>query len=461
MSLTALAEFLSLYGLAIGVIALCLLLVALFNGAETALTLAARRRAQDGDRGGDHSPLLVERLVARRDRVIGALVIGSRLAGIVAVAVGASLFVETYGPAAIWPAIGLLACLLVVFCDVLPRALAIAAPERFAGGISRPLQPLVFLLEPVSSAVNGLVRGLLALFGHAPPAEAPILSAHEELRSAVAQLHREGGVVKADRDRLGGVLDLDALEVSDIMVHRLTMRMVNADDPPGVIVRQILDSPFTRMPVWRGTADNIIGVIHAKDLLRALADPAIDAENIDITRITQKPGFVPDTTGLKDQLSAFLRRRTHFALVVDEYGELRGLVTLEDILEEIVGDIADEHDIAIQGVRQEADGSIVVDGSVPIRDLNRALDWNLPDEEATTIAGLVIHESRIIPQERQAFTFYGKRFIVMKRVKNRITRLRIRPVQAEGPGAEDVSPARGENAASQDAVVKTQGISAR
>ena len=147
-------------------------------------------------------------------------------------------------------------------------------------------------------------------------------------------------------------------------------------------------------------------------------------------KIAQKPWFVPDATNLKDQLNAFLRRRLHSAIVVDEYGELEGLVTLEDILEEIVGDISDEHDIDMQGVRQEADGSVVVDGSVPIRDLNRALDWNLPDEEATTVAGLVIHESQIIPEERQAFTFHGKRFIVMKREKNRITRLRIRPLEA-------------------------------
>lgn len=211
------------------------------------------------------------------------------------------------------------------------------------------------------------------------------------------------------------------------------MRALNADEPPSAIVRTVLESPYTRMPLWRGSVDNIIGVVHAKDLLRALSEPGVDSETLDITRVAQKPWFVPDTTNLKEQLNAFLRRKGHFAIVVDEYGEVQGLITLEDILEEIVGDISDEHDIDIQGVRQEADGSIVVDGGVPIRDLNRALDWNLPDEEATTIAGLVIHEAKSIPEERQAFTFYGKRFIVMKRVKNRITKLRIRPADLEQP----------------------------
>jgi Mg2+/Co2+ transporter CorB len=193
-------------------------------------------------------------------------------------------------------------------------------------------------------------------------------------------------------------------------------------------VRAVLDSPYTRMPIWRGSTDNIIGIVHAKDVLRALADAANEPQRIDVVKIAQKPWFVPDTTSVPDQLNAFLRRKAHIAIVVDEYGEVEGLVTLEDILEEIVGDIADEHDTEVQGVRQEADGSVVVDGWVPIRDLNRALDWSLPDDEATTVAGLVIHESQTIPEEKQAFTFHGKRFIVMKRDRNRITRLRIRPM---------------------------------
>lgn len=230
------------------------------------------------------------------------------------------------------------------------------------------------------------------------------------------------------RDRNGATVDLDDLDVSDVMVHRLGMRSVNVDDAAEAVVREILQSPHTRMPLWRGSTDNIVGVLHAKDLLRALHDVGNDFSRIDLMKIATKPWFVPDTTTLQEQLNAFLRRKAHFALVVDEYGELEGLVTLEDIIEEIVGEIADEHDVNVQGVRQEADGSIVVDGSVAIRDLNRALDWQLPDDEAVTVAGLVIHETQSIPEEKQSFTFHGKRFIVMKREKNRITRIRIRPV---------------------------------
>lgn len=281
----------------------------------------------------------------------------------------------------------------------------------------------------LSRAVNAVIRGLLRSFGVSLSQETLTLSSHDDLHATLDAMHRDRNFDRQDRDRLSGLFELEELEVSDVMKHRTAMRAINADDPPEVVVRTVLESPYTRMPVWRNSTENIIGVVHAKDLLRALADQNVQPESIEIVKIAQKPWFVPDSTSLKDQLNAFLRRKVHFAVVVDEYGEVQGIVTLEDILEEIVGDIADEHDIEIQGVRQEADGSIVVDGSVPIRDLNRALDWSLPDTEATTIAGLVIHESKLIPEERQAFTFYGKRFIVMKREKNRITRLRVRPAE--------------------------------
>lgn len=237
---------------------------------------------------------------------------------------------------------------------------------------------------------------------------------------------RDAALSRQDKARLDGLLDLAELEVSDVMVHRTKMRSVNAADAPEAIVREILSSPHTRMPLWRDRIDNIVGVVHAKDLLRALQDTGNDPARVDIMKVATKPWFVPDTTPVRDQLNAFLRQRAHFAIVVDEYGEVEGLVTMEDIIEEIIGEIADEHDLDVQGVKREADGSITVDGSVSIRDLNRALDWRLPDEEATTIAGLVIHETQSIPEEKQAFTFHGKRFLVLKREKNRIVKLRIK-----------------------------------
>ncbi|MCG7504434.1 CBS domain-containing protein [Mesorhizobium sp. IRAMC:0171] len=253
----------------------------------------------------------------------------------------------------------------------------------------------------------------------------------QEARAVISRLRSEAKAMKEDRNRVEALLALRELEVSDVMVHRTNMRSVNADNAPEAIVREVLQSPHTRLPLWKGSLDNIVGILHAKDLLRALNEVDNDFSQIDILKIAAKPWFVPDTTSLEDQLNAFLRRRAHIAIVVDEYGEVEGLLTLEDIIEEIVGEIADEHDIDVQGVKQEADGSVVVEGTVSIRDLNRALGWVLPDDEATTIAGLVIHETQSIPEEKQAFTFHGKRFLVMKRDKNRIARIRIKPAPVE------------------------------
>ena len=401
----------------------------LFSGTETSMTAASKARLHSLAVGGDARASRGERLTARKDRLVGALLIGNNLVNILASALATSLLLSIFGEAGVVYATLGMTVVLVIFSEILPKSLALYGPEHFSLVVSAFARLVLFLFGPISSAANVVVRGILWFFGINLSSDAPMVSAHEELRGTVEVLHREGAFVKQDRDRMGGLLDLAELEVSDVMIHRTAMRLVDADDPPEAVVREILQSPYTRMPVYRGTTDNIVGVVHAKDLLRALHEVGNDFARIDILKVASRPWFVPDTTTLQDQLNAFLRRKAHFAIVVDEYGEVEGMVTLEDIIEEIVGEIADEHDLAVQGVKKEADGSIVVDGSVPIRDLNRALDWSLPDEEATTIAGLVIHETQSIPEERQAFTFHGKRFVVMKREKNRITRIRIRPAE--------------------------------
>ena len=413
--------------LSLGAILVLLFLSFLFSGSETGMTASSRARLHAMSQSGNDRARLVERLIERKDRLIGALLIGNNLVNILASALATSLLLELFGQSGVVYATVLMTVAIVILSEILPKSLALARPEPFALFVAPFVRLVVVFFGGLSGAANWIVRKVLGLFGLSLSGDASMFSAHDELRGTVAVLHREGGVVKQDRDWMGGLLDLYELEVSDVMVHRTNMRMLNGDEPPDRIARAMLSSPHTRLPIWKGSTDNIVGVLHAKDLLRALHDVSHDASQIDIMKIASKPWFVPDTTTLRDQLNAFLRRKGHFAIVVDEYGEVEGLITLEDILEEIVGNISDEHDIDVQGVKQEADGSVVVDGSVPIRDLNRALDWNLPDEEATTIAGLVIHESQTIPDVRQAFTFHGKRFIVMKRDRNRITRIRIRP----------------------------------
>src|SRR5262245_57233415 len=372
----------------------CLLLSFFFAGSETALIASSRARMLRLEQHGDRDAGIVNRLMAMRERLIGALLLGNNAVNIAASSLATSILLMWFGDVGVIYATLVMTVLVVVFAEVLPKTIAINAPDRISLIVALPMSWVVSVLTPVLMAIEALVRAILRLFGMRMGEDQPMLTAHEELRGAVDLLRHEDRVEKTDRDMFGGVLDLRELAVSDVMLHRTKMITLSADDPPEEIVRAVLAAPVTRLPLWRGSPENIVGILHSKDLLRAIQAAAGDLTRIDIQAIALPPWFVPDVRPLAEQLKAFRRRKTHFALVVDEYGEVMGLVTLEDILEEIVGDIADEHDIAVTGVRPQTDGSVNVDGAVPIRDLNRAMDWNLPDEEATTIAGLVNHESR-------------------------------------------------------------------
>src|SRR5216683_407808 len=350
-------------------IVIALLLVsAFFSASETALTGASRASMLRLSKQGNREAGVVSSLFAMRERIVGVLY-----------------------------ATGVMTVMVVIFAEVLPKTIAINAPDRVSLLVARPMKLMVYLLGPLLTVIEAVVRVLMTALGIKIGHNQPILSPTERLR---------GKVEKQDRDMFGGLLDLRELQVSDVMVHRTEMVMINADLPPEDLVREVLATEYTRIPLWRDKPENIIGVLHAKDLLRAIRASEGDTSRIDVSTIALPPWFVPEMRPVSEQLKAFRRRKTHFALVVDEYGEVEGMVTLEDILEEIVGDISDEHDVVVAGVRAQPDGSVVVDGSVPIRDLNRAMDWHLPDEEATTVAGLVIHEARSIPERGPSFTFH-------------------------------------------------------
>jgi Mg2+/Co2+ transporter CorB len=416
------------YWIYAAILVVLIVMSAFFSGSETALTASSRARMHTLEKQGDARASLVTALISKRDRLIGTLLIGNNLVNISASSIATVLFLKLFGDSGIAWATLVMTIVVVIFGEVMPKSWAFLNADRFALAVAPIVRIIVLVFAPFAAVVAFIVRVILRVFGVHLDAGEPMLSAHDELRGAVEVLAREGSVVKDDRYRLGGVLDLHELEVSDIMIHRTQMLSINAGDAPEAIIRQVTESPYTRMPVWRDDPENIVGIVHARDVLRFMSKNE-DMSKLDVMKIASKPWFVPETTTLKDQLNAFLRRKAHIAVVVDEYGEVRGLITLEDILEEIVGNISDEHDIDVAGVQTQADGSVIVEGSVPIRDVNRALDWELPDDEATTVAGLVIHEAQMIPEEKQAFTFYGKRFVVMRREKNRITKLRIRNLQ--------------------------------
>ena len=425
--------------LTFSIVVACLLISAFFSASETALTGSSRASMLRLKTQGSRQAGIVTRLLENRERMIGALLVGNNLANIGASALATGVLTAWFGEVGVLYATGVMSVLVIIFAEVLPKTVAINAPDRVSLLVARPMQWVLLILSPIITVIDVVVRLLMKLLRIPVGAHQNLLSPTERLRGAVDLMHHEGGVEKQDRDMLGGLLDLKDLDVSDVMVHRTEMVMINADLPAEDLVREVLATEYTRIPLWRDKPENIIGVLHAKDLLRAIRLTEGDISKVDVSAIALPPWFVPEMRPLSEQLKAFRRRKTHFALVVDEYGEVEGLVTLEDILEEIVGDISDEHDVVVAGVRVQPDGSVIVDGTVPIRDLNRAMDWKLPDEEATTIAGLVIHEARSIPDRGQIFTFHGFRFRVLRRERNRITALRIFPLP---PTHEEPMPRR-------------------
>ncbi len=414
------------------IVIVCVVLSAFFSGSETALTATSVAHMHALEKDGDKRASLVSRLLRQRNRMIAALLLGGTLVNIGGSAFATSVLVTLFGESGAVYATVIMTVLLLVFAEVLPKTLAINHPEEISLRVARAIHLFVSVFGPLLAGVELFVRLLLKAAGIELGHGRKVLSPYDELMSAVDIMHEEGNVERSARDMFGGVLDLQVMHVSDVMVHRTKMRAIDADLPPRQIIREVLASPFTRMPLWRERPDNFIGVLHAKDLLRALDAAGGDAAKLRVDEIMLEPWFTPEATTLEDQLEAFLKRKTHFAFVVDEYGEVMGLVTLEDILEEIVGDIRDEHDLAIQGVRPQKDGSVIVDGGVPLRDLNRAMEWSLPDEEATTIAGLVIHEAGAIPEPGQVFRFHGFRFEVLRKTRNRITSLKATPEKGEG-----------------------------
>jgi Mg2+/Co2+ transporter CorB len=413
----------------LGAIIALLVLSAFFSGSETALTATSRALMLGLERQGSAKAALVQKLISAKETLIGAILLGNNFVNILASALATSLLVEFFGDSGVIYATLVMTALVLIFAEVLPKTYAIAHPERMALAVAPIIRIFVAIFGPITRVVQIIVRHVLAFFGVDMDEKTAVLSAHEEIRGAIDLHHLEGGVIKDDRDMLSGLLNLREMEVSDVMVHRTKMLAVDVARPTGKIISELLESGFSRIPLWRNDPDNIIGILHAKNLLRALSEAKGRVSKINIEKISTKPWFVPDTTNLQDQLDAFLTRKTHFAVVVDEYGEVMGLLTLEDILEEIVGEIADEHDEEVIDLEPDKTGAIKVDGTLPVRDINRTMDWSLPDDEATTIAGLVIHEAQTIPEPSQVFTFYGYMFEILKRQRNQITLIKISPVQ--------------------------------
>jgi len=409
-----------------------LMMSAFFSGSETALTAASRARMHKLEGDGDRRARRVNAILRDRERLLGSILVGNNLVNILATTLASGLFVSWFGAGgvAIAVATATMTVLIVLFSEVAPKTAAISRPDSLALFVAPLMHWIVFAFAPVTFVLQRIVGGFLGVLGLDTSKTERIFSAADELRGAIELHHDEGDLERGVRDIFRGALDLDEITVDQIMVHRKSIDMLDIDEKPVVLLAQAMKSGHTRFPLYRDTSENIVGVLHVKDFLRALWELDGDASKVVVADIARKPYFAPETTSLQEQLDNFRKGQEQFALIVDEYGSIRGLVTMEDIIEEIVGEIEDEHDSPVQGVRPQADGSINVDGAVTIRDLNRVMDFSLPDEEAVTIAGLVIHEAQSIPEVGQTFSFHGFRFRILRRRRNQVTAIKITPIDA-------------------------------
>lgn len=404
-----------------------------FSGSETAFTAASKVRLHTLEKEGNRRAALVNKIRDSKDRMIGALLLGNNMVNILASALATSVLIKLFGEAGVVYATLGMTFLVLIFAEVLPKTYAFSNANSMAMAVSPIIRMVIIIFAPITEMVTWIVRRVLNLFG-ADLSKVSAGSHLELLRGAIEMHEGDDEETTEQRAMLRSILDLADVEVEDIMIHRRNVEMIDIDSDKNAIIDAALNSPYTRIPLWRESQDNIVGVLHAKLLLRELREKGGAIDKMDFEAISLEPWFVPDTTDLSDQLQAFRARKEHFAVVIDEYGVFMGIVTLEDILEEIVGEIDDEHDVSMKGVLQNADGSFNIDGTVTIRDLKREFDWDLPDEDYATLAGLILHESQTVPKAGQCFSFHGYRFDILRRQRNQITLIKVTP---EGEAAQE------------------------
>jgi Mg2+/Co2+ transporter CorB len=404
-------------------IILLAIISAFFSATETSFLAVSRPRLQTLIKQGDRRAKRVQALLRNIEQIIGAILVCNNLINTLIATLTTAVFIQLFGEHGVVYASAVISIVIIVYVEVMPKLIAINNPLPVAMFLSRFIQIVAKLSRPVSQAVEQLAKTTLRLLGVSVASNTHFTNSIDELRGAI-DLHQDTQHAGA-RAMLHSILDLNEVDVDEIMVHRQNVMMIDASLTMPQILQQIVKSPYTRMPVWQGNPDNIIGVVHAKNFLRAIQKKRQDIFKMNIADIASKPWFIPAATTLYEQLNAFREKKEHFAIVVDEYGSFLGIVTLEDIVEEIVGDINDELDVPPHGVWVGDKGEVYAVGTTTIRDLNRQFNWNLLDENAATIAGLILHEVRNIPKVGQQFAIQGFTMTILRRVKNQITLVQI------------------------------------
>lgn len=408
-------------------IILLTLLSGFFSSSETALTVLSRAKIYKLIQRKNKKALYVSKLREDKDHLISSILIGNNLVNILASSLATKLLIDLYGNNGVIFATILMTSIIVIFAEILPKTYALYNAEVTSLFVSSLLRILIKILTPLTIITKYCVNFLMLIFRiEKNNKNSNFISAIEELRGTIELHHKEGGVLKQDRDMLDSILDLAETEVSAVMTHRKNLLTVNIAEDNHKILEYISKSPYTRIPLWSEKKDNIIGILHAKDLLKTTIYSTKNVDEIDFLKIATKPWFIPETTTLREQLFAFKKERNHFAIVVDEYGTVMGIVTLEDILEDIVGEIKDEHDKgSIDYYKKTAKNSYLIEGEATIRDINRDLDFDLPEQHAATLAGLLIHACEKIPHRGESFESFGFKFKVIEKRKNQLTKIKL------------------------------------
>ena len=385
----------------ISVIIFLIILSAFFSSSETALTAVSEARIHELALQGSKRAIIIEKILIKKEKMISTLLVGNNLVNVIASVYATSFALNFFAEFGLIFVTIVMTIILVIFAEVIPKTYAFSHADKMALAVAPIINIIILVLTPATFITERFAKVV----------SGPIIdddeAKTEELRGMI-RLHAGNESKAKERGKMmSSMLDMDAVTIEAVMTHRGAVTMIDSKSVPESIFKVVGESPFTRIPIYSGSPDNIIGIIHAKELFRSLRRRNFkNLEILNLTELMIQPYFAPETTLLFDQLEIFRARREHFAVVVDEYGDFRGIVTLEDILEEIVGEIDDETDIHVKGVKPQPDGSLITDGSVTIRDLNRSLGWSLPDENANTIAGLVLYESKTIPEPGQEFRFF-------------------------------------------------------
>jgi Mg2+/Co2+ transporter CorB len=396
---------------------------AFFSGAETAITGVSEAKLHKLKSQGDRRAEMISELRADKERLISALLLGNNAFNVISSSLATTIGISLFGTEGVVYAAFIITILILIFAEVLPKAYAFEHPERTSLFIAKALYIITKILFPITRSIQFIVEKMMNFLNKNTGHEN--FSAEDEIRGAIAMHHQEGRVVKQDKDMLGSILDLRNTHINEVMVHRMDLYSINIDDPANEILDKLIASTHSRVPVWQDNTDNIIGIIHVRDLITQLSNDQINIDNFDFKQLMREPWFIPDTTSLFDQMHAFRAKKNHFALVIDEYGVLMGAVTFEDIIEEIVGQIEDEYDVETDDIQELGNNIYSVKGSTTIRDLNRYFDWQFSDEHASTIAGYIMHELQSIPEEKEKFIINGVEFTITKKTRNEITNIKI------------------------------------